>query len=235
MKIKKLTLSTSNLKGQIDFYRNTLGFKLFKRERKYAEFQIGNSIIRFESATESTPYHFAFNIPSFQEAEALQWLKGRVEILDYEAEEIIPFESWNARAIYFYDRDKNIVEFIARRNLGFQEVSPFAAESVIEISEIGLPVEDIVPLHDHLQSEIGIPVYSGSTERFCAMGDERGLFILVNTNKKDFWFPTDDTPRASDFKMTIYNNGQLFNVSFRNQNLFSHELKSNHHSFHELA
>ncbi|KAA3633874.1 MAG: VOC family protein [Bacteroidetes bacterium] len=235
MKIKKLTLSTSNLKDQINFYQKTLGFKLLKREREYAEFQIGNSVMRFEAANESTPYHFAFNIPSFQEAEALQWLRERVEILDYENEEIIPFENWNARAIYFYDKDRNIVEFIARRNLGFQEITPFTADSVVEISEIGLPVEDIVPLHDHLQSEMGISVYSGSTERFCAMGDERGLFIIVNTNKKDFWFPTDDTPLAADFKMTIYNNGQLFNVTFRNQNLFSHELKSNHYSFHELA
>lgn len=235
MKIKKLTLATTDLPGQVGFYRNTLGFKLLKKNSREAEFRIGNSVLRFESAPKATPYHFAFNIPSFQEKQALDWLKARVEVLKDASDEIIPFDFWNARAIYFYDKDQNIVEFIARRNLGFEDIAPFSAESVIEISEIGIPVDDIVPIHDHLTNELNLEVYSGSTDRFCAIGDERGLFIIINKTIKTFWFPTEDTPHSSDLKAVVYHQGQLFNITFQHETLFSHELKSNHHSFNQLA
>lgn len=235
MKIKKLILSTSNLAAQVSFYRDTLGFQLTSEDSTCAEFRTGNSILRFEVSENHTPYHFAFNIPSHQEADAQEWLRERVSILDFESEEIIRFESWNARAIYFYDQDQNIIEFIARRNLGYEDIVPFSVNSVIEISEIGVPVEDIVPVYEHMQTELYLPVYSGSTERFCAIGDERGLFIVINKNVKTSWFPTEDSPKSSDFKVIIYQKGQLYKVTFHNQNLFSHELKSNHYSFNQLA
>jgi catechol-2,3-dioxygenase len=235
MKIKKLTLATTNLRAQIEFYHHLLGFSLIKESPEAAEFQTGNSILRLEASSEATPYHFAFNIPSFQEHQALEWLKTKVPILKEQAEEIMVFESWNARAIYFYDRDNNILEFIARRNLNIEVDEPFSAASVIEISEMGLPVDDIIPIHDHFINKLNIEVYSGSTERFCAIGDEHGLFIVLNKNVKTSWFPTENSPIASDFKTIIELRDQLYSVTFRNKHLFTHELEPDHHSFRQFA
>jgi hypothetical protein len=106
---------------------------------------------------------------------------------------------------------------------------------VIEISEMGVPVDDIIPIHDHLINKLNLQVYSGSTDRFCAIGDEHGLFIVLNKNVKTTWFPTEDTPLSSDFKAVVDHQGQLYNITFQHQTLFSHELKSNHHSFNQLA
>ena len=45
-----------------------------------------------------------------------------------------------------------------------------------------------------------IQKFSGDFERFCAVGDDNGLFILVN-NKLKKWFPTGDLIEQSDFKI----------------------------------
>ncbi|MCB0651724.1 MAG: hypothetical protein KDC85_10650 [Saprospiraceae bacterium] len=235
MKIRKLTLFTSRLNEQINFYRDTLELKMLTSGKDFAEFRVGSSVLRFEGKRGATPYHFAFNIPSYQENDAWQWLKNRLEIIPFDTQEIIPFENWNANAIYFYDAEKNIVEFIARRNLGYEDSIPFSSESIVEISEIGVPLTDIIPVHEHLTAELSLPVYSGSTERFCAMGDERGLFILINTHKKREWFPCGDKAIPSDFKATISHQGQQYGINFHNEILLTHELKSNHHSFNEFV
>jgi len=117
MKIKDLKIYSKNLSQQIDFYSNTIGLKVIENSEKRAVFQVGNSRITFEENEKFLPYHFAINIPCNKEDEALSWLKERVEILKDEQNEIQDFDFWNAKAIYFYDSDKNIIEFIARKNM----------------------------------------------------------------------------------------------------------------------
>ncbi len=41
---------------------------------------------------------------------------------------------------------------------------------------------------------------SGDFEVFCAAGDENGLFIILNKEKRR-WFPTDDIPHSSYFRV----------------------------------
>lgn len=235
MKIKKLTITTANLKGQTDFYANTLQFRIIKQGLGFTEFQTGESILRFEAADSSIPYHFAFNIPSFQEQEALDWLESRVDILPYESDRIIPFDNWNAHAMYFYDPDNNIIEFIARKNLLITTDYAFSADSILGISEIGVPVKDINPIFNHLNKKLDLELYSGNLTRFSAIGDETGLLIVINQNEKDFWFPVNDPALAANFEAIISQDDQLHKIIFHNQNLYTHELKSNHHSFHEFA
>ena len=42
------------------------------------------------------------------------------------------------------------------------------------------------------------PIYDGTLQRFAAIGDEEGLFIIVNHNKK--WMPTNDLAQLIDFE-----------------------------------
>ena len=116
MKIKELVLFTGNIDKQRDFYSGTLELKEIKSVScDEVSYKIGDSVLKFIQKNQATPYHFAINIYSNKEQEALLWLKERVLILKDGEYEIQNFESWNAKAIYFYDEDKNIVEFIARK------------------------------------------------------------------------------------------------------------------------
>jgi hypothetical protein len=42
-----------------------------------------------------------------------------------------------------------------------------------------------------------IPIFDGDFSSFCALGNDEGLFILIDKNKKK-WFPTNDVAHASD-------------------------------------
>lgn len=201
MKINKLILLTSRLEEQTEFYKNVLGFKVVEQTADHTSFKIGTSILSFYFRETATPYHFAFNIPSNQINEALNWLKTKVEILrDDENNEVQDFTDWNAKAVYFYDKDNNIVELIARKNLKNESNTPFRPESLICISEIGMPVNNMERTFHHLNLVKKLPIYSGGIDVFCAAGDENGLFIIINKEKKK-WFPTDDIPHSSYFRM----------------------------------
>jgi catechol 2,3-dioxygenase-like lactoylglutathione lyase family enzyme len=200
MKINRLILYTAQLDEQTTFYKDVLGFKLVERTADHSSFKIGSSILSFYFREVSTPYHFAFNIPSNQIVEALTWLKTRVEVLNDDMKEIQQFPDWNAEAIYFYDQDKNIVEFIARKNLRLESNTSFRPESLLCISEIGLPVNNMERTFHHINEVKKLPIYSGGFEDFCAAGDENGLFIIINKEKRR-WFPTSDIPYSSYFRV----------------------------------
>jgi catechol-2,3-dioxygenase len=201
MKINKLILLTSRLEEQTKFYSEILGFKAIEKTEDHSSFKIGSSILSFYFRENATPYHFAFNIPSNQINDALTWARPKVEILrDDDNNEIQDFKDWNAKAIYFYDMDNNIVELIARKNLKNESTTTFRAESMVCISEIGMPVNNMERTYHHLNLIKKLPIYSGDLDAFCAGGDEHGLFIIVNKEKKK-WFPTDDIPQSSYFRI----------------------------------
>ena len=198
MKIKELTLYTQNLDAQIEFYSNVLEFELLHKSKMGCSFKTGNSILSFEVRGNVNPYHFAFNMYSNMELEAFSWLKERMKILPFNNKEIINFESWNAKALYFYDSDKNIVEFIARKNLKMNSNPPFSSKSILNISEIGIPSSTMRNTYNEINNLKPIKLYSGDFDRFAALGNEEGMFILANPILKK-WFPNDDNMHQSDF------------------------------------
>ena len=211
MKIKQLIIYTSKLEEQTAFYKKTLGFPILEESFNHSSFQVGSSVLSFYHRETSSPYHFAMNIPCNQEKEALAWLKQRVEVLiNDEGQEMNNFDNWNAKAIYFYDKDRNIVEFIARKSLNNVSNAPFRAQSLTCISEIGVPVDKIEKAYNDLNQLKKLPIYDGDLERFCAAGDEHGLFIIIDKAKKK-WFPTDDIAYSSYFRLE----GE-YNVEFAN-------------------
>lgn len=218
MNIKELKLLTRNLKAQIDFYQNVLGLPIKKQIRSSVSFEVGSSLLTLIENPKATPYHFAFNIPNNQENEALEWLKDRVKILSDGTNEILDFASWNAKAIYFYDRDHNIVEFIARKDINNASDHPFDQGSLIEISEIGIATENIEDVYIATHNTLGLNLYDGDLVRFCAIGNEHALFICVDKNKKK-WYPVDDTIYISDFYAIVGSEGKIFNVSCSNGTL----------------
>ena len=69
-----------------------------------------------------------------------------------------------------------------------------------------------------LNEKTGIEVYDGNFERFCAIGDEHGLFIVINKAVKD-WFPTNDKAFSSEFEMEMVQNQKSFRIEFVKEEL----------------
>ena len=198
MKIKELIVYTQNLKSQIDFYSKVLEFEILHQNDISCRFKLGDSILSFIYQKNATPYHFAFNIPSNKADEALIWLKQRINILPFNGKEMVDFKSWNAKALYFYDYDKNIVEFISRKNINMHSYVPFSSKDILNISEIGVSSTDMEKTFKTINVFKLIDVYSGNFERFCALGNDEGMFIIANPTVKK-WFPNDDVIEQSDF------------------------------------
>ncbi|MEM1337580.1 MAG: VOC family protein [Bacteroidota bacterium] len=218
MHIKELKIYAKNFSKQLAFYSNTIGLKVMEESENQAVFRIGKSMLKIVKSDKFKPYHFAINIPCNKEVEALKWLQRRVDILKYGIHEIQDFVYWNAKAIYFYDEDDNIVEFIARKNLKNSREEEFDVHALLEISEIGIPVQDIATTFTTLNTIANLQKYDGGFEKFCAIGDENGLFICINTLKKD-WFPTGDKAYSSEFEITFKENGKAYQLAFRNEKI----------------
>lgn len=214
MQIHELKIYSPNLKAQKEFYTNLLGLELVEEESEFISIQIGTSVLKIQYKAETTLYHFAINIPANKDIEALAWLKSKVEILLDDSNEIQDFDFWNAKAVYFYDEDRNIVELIARKNLQNDSEKKFDSNSFLNISEIGVPTLNIEKEFNILYKFSGIEIYDGGFERFCAIGDENGLFICINKEKKD-WFPTNEKAYSSDFEILFNEQGKYYNVQFK--------------------
>ncbi len=220
MQIKELKIFSSNLKEQVEFYAEIIGLKFFEQSESKVVFEIGSSNLTIEYSPVTTPYHFAVNIPSNKETEALAWLNERVPVLEDSEHKIQNFESWNAKAIYFYDRDRNIVELITRKNLQNPSSVKFDQSLFLSVSEIGVPVNNIEREFNFLHTLTGVEIYDGTFERFCAVGDENGLFIFISPKKKE-WYPTNDKPHSSTFEIKINEKGADYQFSFLNGKLRS--------------
>ena len=218
MSILELKLQSKNIDKQHEFYSQKLGLTSLIRKEKQLCLQLGNTVLTFIADEAAKPYHFAINIPSEGEKKAFDWLKERVEILPDGESEIIDFPAWNAKSVYFYDADNNIVEFIARRNLAYSSPKDFGVDSMLEISEIGVAGKSVPDMHNFLVHKVGLKKFSGDMERFCAIGDEKGLFICVDRNEKK-WYPTNDDPEGATFKIKISKKGKQYELGFNGEEL----------------
>ena len=190
MRIVELTLQSKDVAAQRVFYHDLFGLPIIGEDTQQVTIQAGHTRITFEQATSVLPnstYHFAFNVPENQLMQAKDWLTARTPIVfgpENAGREIYDFSHWNAHAFYFLDRDGNVVEFIARHNLDNASDAPFSASSLIEVSEISLATPDVLQTAMDLQHRLGIDVYDGKgSDTFSAVGDERGLFIVVRSGR----------------------------------------------------
>ena len=138
----------------------------------------GASRLRFEPGP-AVCSHFAVNVPPQRFEEAVDWARKRVELVDDD----VPFPAWRARSAYFFDPGGNIVELIARERAPGDEL-------FLEISEVGLPVADVGAAVEWLEEELGLPHFSGNRRDFSAVGDDRGLFIVVPVGRP--WLFTEE-------------------------------------------
>ena len=195
MNILELEISAVDLPAQRDFYANILELPV-TLDAATLEVQAGKTVLRFTQAPSEFigAYHFAFNIPENQYQSAKQWITSRLSLLqDKSGTEDFKSQSWNSTSLYFLDAAGNILEFIARHNLQNAATGEFNASQILNVSEIGLPSEDVVVLADQLCTRLGLSVFKQEpNETFTPVGDDNGLLILPVKDR--IWMPDSGVP-----------------------------------------
>lgn len=217
MKIIELELKTHKLAEMQRFYTEQIGFPLEHHTQHSFTVRIGETKLSFiREEGEAIPYyHFAMNIPENQIVEAKEWLHRRIgtvvdampiEYLGIQTEaNIAYFKGTDAHAIYFEDPSGNLVEFIARHRMTNTSKKPFDSSSILNISEIGFPLQNTVPKAiEFLSSRINVTPYIGDGKSFQMLGDEHGMFILGNIEIG--WYPTLKIPEIHPIRMTVLHN-----------------------------
>lgn len=197
MNILEIQLITSNIPQTQKFYHEILGMEILHADDSSIKFSAAQSTLVFKKTAINNPfYHFAFTIPSNKFEEAHAWANQNVQLLPITpASTIANFTNWNAKAFYFYDNNQNIVEFIARFDLDNNSDKSFDGGSIFSISEIGIVTDDAKAYSERMIEEYDINFFSKQPPQddFAAIGDDSGLFIVVNDKRN--WYPTNKPSR----------------------------------------
>lgn len=195
MHITDLILETHNLAAQRDFYEHTLGLPVVTTNEQTFTVQAGSTRLTFRATEQREPlYHVAFTIPRNKVEQAKRWAEARFPLVtDPAGHTAFTGNSWNSWSIYFRDPAGNILEFIVHYDLPKETAGDFGPSDILYVSEIGLPVDDVLAQVSHLQALLGIEPYKGeSSETFTAIGDIYGLFIVVARGR--LWYPDMKSP-----------------------------------------
>jgi len=205
MDILEIEIQTDDLVETETFYSDILGLQLASKGQNSISFLAGQSTLTFIESVKLNPkYHFAFNIPHNKLDEAIIWTSAKLDLIKNAGNGIVAnFESWNAKAIYFFDNNGNILEFIARFDLDNDSDKAFGISSIQSISEIGIVVDAPIKLADKLVEKNNLYFFakSSKSEKFVTLGNDNGLFIIVETNRK--WYPTEQQAEKHYTKIKI--------------------------------
>ncbi|RXM48842.1 VOC family protein [Flavobacterium sp. YO12] len=216
MKLEHIQLQTADTKQTALFYQDILGLPIIENNSEFVSIKAGNSTLKFvENSDFNSIYHFAFNIPENKLDEAIEWCKSKVDLIVIEDQNVITnFENWNAHAVYFYDNNGNLLEFIARHDLDNFQTEEFSSKSILNISEIGIVNENPLKLGNQLIAKHGLNFFTKNTnsEAFAAIGDDEGLLIMVRPNRN--WYPTQTPSESNKTAIRLENNGQIIDLKF---------------------
>ena len=195
MRIQELVLQTRHLADQKEFYCTTLGLPLVAEAADSFTVQAGTTRLRCQEVQQDVLYHVAFTIPRNAFTQAKSWLRERVSLLlTRNGEDEIFFANINARSLYFCDAANNVLEFIVHYDLDHEHEieAAFGPADVLHVSEIGLPVENVLALAATLKEQLGIEPYPTSraiSEGFAFVGDIYGQLVVIKTGRP--WLPTE--------------------------------------------
>jgi hypothetical protein len=124
---------------------------------------------------------------------------------------IVKFSNWNARSIYFFDNNGNILEFICRDDLYNHSNDEFSSKSILSINEVGLVNDSPIEFCKKIISKIKTDFYQKGpvSEIFCVLGADSGL-LVVSSSKRN-WFPTDQPAQFYEVKLVanVFNEDHL--------------------------
>ncbi|HXS37584.1 MAG TPA: hypothetical protein VN721_12850 [Flavipsychrobacter sp.] len=203
MQISELILKTASIHRTKLFYNKTLELPIIIDSEDSISFKAGKTILTFEAITEGKPYyHIAFNITNNKFSDSYEWINNKLDILPVEdGINIASYPNWNAQSFYFYDNNASILEFIVRFDLPYYSPKPFSVDDIIEISEIGIVVNNTEQTSKELYQQFKISYFEKGPRlpEFIVMGDDYGLLLISQQGRQ--WVPTHKP--ALPFPLTI--------------------------------
>lgn len=218
MEIRTLKIYSKNINDQENFYRNIIGFKCRRESESRLSISTKENTLILEKSRNEFYYHFAFLIPTGAIQKAIIFLEMRnIKLLLLKGNKIIDFRS--GKAIYFYDTDGNIVEFIERPSLNYPHKHSFCIDDIIKLNEIGLPSPKPQRMAIRLISQYKIiPINQDEfTDHFCWVGDYNGVIIVVKEGRS--WLPTDKPGILNDFSLHYTEEGKDYRLIFANNEI----------------
>ncbi|GGK30622.1 hypothetical protein GCM10008955_25510 [Deinococcus malanensis] len=206
MHIETLVLPTRHLEAQHRFYTRTLGLTPEHETPSSVTFRTGTSRLTWQQDDLAGGFcHLAWDIPSSQVEAAESWLGQRLKLLaapdgQTRITRFPPGGNWNTTNLYFQDAADNILEFVARHDLGGEAPLPFGAHSLLRLSEFGVVVPDVGAAVHRLGENFGLFPFNGSSDTFTALGSHEGMLIMVREGRG--WFPTDRPSVPAEFQIT---------------------------------
>lgn len=192
MKISTVTLDVRALSEAVNYYESVLGLPV-QVSGETADVRVGSSTLRLrENPALEGCHHLAFVIPANKFDAAKAWIAERTEILTKgDADEFEYDAGWNARSFYFPGPDQSVFEFIIRRDLENPTPGDFTSDDILFLSEVGVPVADVLATVDRMSADVGLEPYGVvPRDKFAPIGTIDGLIILVSEDRT--WFPVDD-------------------------------------------
>jgi catechol-2,3-dioxygenase len=205
-------LSAAPLAKMKEFYHRSLGLRVGDEKPGRLTLGAGETRLTFVKARpdDGKPfYHFAFNIPENKVVAARDWQRERTPLLPIPArlrdpaypDDVVDYRHWNAHSVFFFDPAGNVVEYIARHDLKNAARGPFGSGDILYASEIGLVVDDVTAAASRLKEAVGVGPYRGGSEQFTALGDERGL-LLVMKRGRVISFDAEEKKAVTVFRTT---------------------------------
>jgi catechol-2,3-dioxygenase len=187
-------LTAAPLTKMKEFYHHVLGLRVLEETPDDLTIAGGETLLRFGQAGPDCGkpfYHFAFNIPQNKILAARTWQKERTPLLPIPAslrdpaypDDVVDYRHWNAHSIFFFDPAGNVVEYIARHDLENGAPGGFVSQDILYASEIGLVVDDVPATASKLKDVVGLNQYKGGSDQFTALGDERGLLLVMKRGR----------------------------------------------------
>jgi catechol-2,3-dioxygenase len=194
MDIRQVQLATRSLADTARFYER-LGCSVEIVDAT-VRIVVGSTLLVFRELPEMTgALHLAITIPTGTFDAAKAWIAGLTTVLGTDDQD--EFEgppNWNSRSVYFEGPDQQLLELIERRDLPV-DVGENTAVPLVSVSEVGVPVPDVLGAASALRRAGLEPYANPPGESFSAVGDVDGLVILVSPDRR--WFPTGDRSPSS--------------------------------------
>lgn len=201
MRIVQIEMPAPDPAATVAFYREVLGLPVAADGAVLA----GTSrIAPYPGAASARAWHIAFNIPRNRLDAAASWLAARVPLLT-DAHGVTRFTfggAWRSESVYFDGPDGAVLELIARQGIEVEGQGAFGPGELLSVSEIGLPARDVAATTAACAEAFGLAPFSPPTPVFAPLGDDEGLLILSDAQRR--WFP-DQTrlPRGDGLRVVL--------------------------------
>lgn len=186
---KELHFYTHKVIKQYEFYKS-LNIDVELIDDSTLIIQTNKTKVFFHTTEKRYNYHYCWLVSESTLLSFLPSLKEKnIEIIKYKGEEIIHFENWNADSIYFRDGADNIVEIIVHNSIdseGYNGTNQF-----LQMAEIGIVSNDLEKVKKTIYEITKLTPYKTDAPPFKDVGIPGSMFIAVDPDKKEYWFPTE--------------------------------------------